>query len=162
MTAFVFIVTPTASFGQIEEQQQNTTDNNTSLNAITTATSNVTAITPTIELGEEPFAVGRYTLVSETMINETQQVQIILEGSTRIRLPNSMETITTRDTGEAIITFIPGGGVIRGQLQLATEDGSETVTAMLPNTFKVTLRQQSALYTLVQTLPECWHPLTIR
>jgi hypothetical protein len=92
------------------------------------ATSHVTAITPTIELGEEPFAVGRYTPVSETMINETQQIQIILEGSTRITLPNTTETITTRDTGEDIITFIPGGGVIRGQLLLTTEDGSETAT----------------------------------
>jgi len=36
-------------------------------------TTSTTPITPTIELGEEPFAVGRYTPVSQTMINETLQ-----------------------------------------------------------------------------------------
>jgi hypothetical protein len=63
MIAFVFIVTPKTAFALIEQQQQrrpaqhlNTTDNNTSLNAIPTTTSNVIAITHTIELGE-PFAV---------------------------------------------------------------------------------------------------------
>ena len=53
-------------------------NNNTSLNTTTTST----PITPTVELGEEPFAVGRYSPVSVNMINETQQVQIVLEGST--------------------------------------------------------------------------------
>ena len=97
-----------------------------SLNAAT-----ATAITPTIELGEEPFAVGRYTPVSQTMINETQQLKIIFEGSTTITLSNSTEPITTRDKGESIITFLPGGGggINRGQIQLTTEDGSETVIA---------------------------------
>ena len=63
------------------------------------------------------------------MINETQQLQIVFEGSTTITLPNSTETITTRDTGEGLITSLPGGGVIRGQIQMSTEDGSESVTA---------------------------------
>jgi hypothetical protein len=85
--------------------------------------------------GEEPFAVGRYTPVSQTTINETQQLQIIFEGSTTITLPNSTETITTRDRGEGIITFLPGGGVIRGQIQLTTEDGSETTTADITEYF---------------------------
>jgi hypothetical protein len=80
-----------------------TMSDNTSLNATTTI------ITPTIDLAEEPFAVAHYRAVSETMINETQQLQISLEGSTTITLPNSTETITTRDTGEGIITFFPGG-----------------------------------------------------
>ena len=77
----------------------------TTMNA-TTATP--LPITPTIELGEEPFAVGRYTPVSQTMINETQQLQIIFEGSTTITLPNTTESITTRDRVEGIITFLQG------------------------------------------------------
>jgi hypothetical protein len=103
-------------------------DNASSLNA-------TTPITPTIELGEEPFAIGRYSPVSETVLNETQQIQIALEGSTTITLPNTTETITTRDRGEGIITFLPGGGVIRGQIQLTTEDGSESATADLTEYF---------------------------
>lgn len=84
-----------------------------------------------IELGEKPFAVGRYTPAIENVINETQQVQISLEGSTTITLPNSTETITTRDTGEGVITSLPGGGVIRAQIQMSAEDGSESVTVDL-------------------------------
>jgi hypothetical protein len=42
-----------------------------SMNATTTATT--TPITSTIKLGEEPFALGRYTPVSQTMIDETLQ-----------------------------------------------------------------------------------------
>jgi hypothetical protein len=98
-----------------------TMSNNTSLNFTTT----------NIELGEEPFAVGRYSPVSENVINETQELQIFFEGSTTITLPNSTETITTRDTGEGIITLLPGGGVIRGQIQMSTEDGSESATVTL-------------------------------
>ena len=62
------------------------------------------------------------------MINETQQLQISFEGSTTITLPNSTETIITRDTGEGIITFFPGGGVGRVQIHMTTEDGSESAT----------------------------------
>ncbi len=93
-----------------------------------------TAITPTIELGEEPFAVSRTRPASETMINETQQL-IAFEGSTIITLPNSTESITTRDRGEGIITFLSGGGIIRGQIQLTSEDGSETATADITEYF---------------------------
>jgi hypothetical protein len=98
-----------------------TMSNNTSLNFTTT----------NIELGEEPFAVGRYSPVSENVINETQELQIFFEGSTTITLPNFTQTITTRDTGEGIITLLPGGGVIRGQIQMTTEDGSESATVTL-------------------------------
>jgi hypothetical protein len=49
-----------------------TMSDNTSLNATTITT---TVITPTIDLAEEPFAVAHYRAVSETMINETQQLQ---------------------------------------------------------------------------------------
>jgi hypothetical protein len=59
------------------------------------------------------------------MINETQQLQIVFEGSTTITLPNSTETITTRDTGEGVITFLPGG-VGRGQIHMTTEDRRES------------------------------------
>jgi hypothetical protein len=69
------------------------------------------------------------------VLNETQQLQIVLEGSTTITLPNTTESITTRDRGEGIITLLPGGGVIRGQIQLTTEDGSETATADLTEYF---------------------------
>jgi hypothetical protein len=123
---------PTAAASPIDGGDTSTTtmsDNTSSSLNVTTA------ITPTIELGEEPFAVGRYSPVSETVLNETQQLQIVFEGSTTITLPNTTESITTRDRGEGIITLLPGGGVIRGQIQLTTEDGSESATADLTEYF---------------------------
>ena len=106
-------------------------NNNTSLNT----TSSSTPITSNVELEEEPFAVGRYSPVSVNMINETQQLQIVFEGGTTITLPNSTETITTRDTGEGLITSLPGGGVTRGQIQMSTEEGSESATVDLTEYF---------------------------
>jgi hypothetical protein len=44
--------------------------------------------------------------------------------------------ITTIDTGEAIITDLPrDGGVIRGQIQMITEDGFESVTVYFTEYF---------------------------
>lgn len=106
-------------------------NNNTSLNTTTSST----PITSNVELEEEPFAVGRYSPVSVNMINETQQLQIVFEGGTTITLPNSTETITTRDTGEGLITSLPGGGVIRGQIQMSTEEGSESAIVDLTEYF---------------------------
>jgi hypothetical protein len=74
--------------------------------------------------------------VSENVISETQQVEVVYEGSTTITtLPNTTETITTRDKGEGILTFIPGGGVFHGQLRMTTEDGSESATALFTEHF---------------------------
>ena len=59
-----------------------------SMNAAATTTT--TPITYTIKLGEEPFALGRYTPVSQTMIDKTlqqQQLKLVFEGSTTITLP---------------------------------------------------------------------------
>jgi hypothetical protein len=59
-----------------------------SMNATTATT---TPITYTIKLGEEPFALGRYTPVSQTMLDKTlqqqQQLKLVFEGSTTITLP---------------------------------------------------------------------------
>lgn len=97
-----------------------TTSDNISLNV---TTSNV-------DLEEEPFAVGHYTQVSQNLVNETLPLQIVLEGSTTFTgLPNTTETITTIDTGEAVITALPGGGVIRGQIQMMLEEGFESAIA---------------------------------
>jgi hypothetical protein len=61
-----------------------------SMNATTTAAT-TTPITSTIKLGEEPFALGRYIPVSQTMIDKTlqqqQQLKLVFEGSTTITLP---------------------------------------------------------------------------
>jgi hypothetical protein len=117
-TTVVYAQTP------IENMTATTT---TVTNATTTA-----AAPTTLEFEDEPFAESRFTLVSENVINETsQQVGIVFEGSTTITmLPNTTETITTRDIGEGILTFIPGGGVLHGQVQLTTEDGSESAIGL--------------------------------
>jgi hypothetical protein len=116
-----------------------TTTDTTTMNATTTApTTPLTPITPptTIDLEDEPFAESRITPVSENVINETQQIELVFEGNTTITmLPNTTETITTRDRGDGILTFIPGGGVFHGQLQLTTEDGSESAIALFTEHF---------------------------
>ncbi len=56
----------------------------------TTTTATTTPITSTIKLGERPFALGRYTPVSQTMIDKTlqqQQPKLVFEGNTTITLP---------------------------------------------------------------------------
>ena len=92
-----------------------TMSDNTSLNGTTT----------TVELADEPFAVGHYRTVSDNMTSEGQ-VEFTFEGNTTITLPNSTEMITTKDTGQGNVTFLPrGGAVIRAQIHMTTEDGSE-------------------------------------
>ena len=120
MTTVVYAQTPT--------ENMTATTTTTATNATTT-----TAAAPTtLEFEDEPFAESRFTPVSENVINETsQQVVVVFEGSTTITmLPNTTETITTRDIGEGILTFIPGGGVLHGQVQLTTEDGSESAIGL--------------------------------
>ena len=118
MTTVVYAQTPTENM---------TATTTTATNATTTA-----AAPTTLEFEDEPFAESRFTPVSENVINETsQQVVVVFEGNTTITmLPNTTETITTRDIGEGILTFIPGGGVLHGQVQLTTEDGSETAIGL--------------------------------
>jgi hypothetical protein len=105
--------------GGVGTSAPTTMANNTSLSANTTS----------IELSDEPFAVGHYRTVSDNMTSEGQ-VQFRFEGNTTITLPNSTETITTRDTGEGTFSFLPGGaaGSPRGQIHMTTEDGSESVS----------------------------------
>jgi hypothetical protein len=72
----------------------------------TTATNATTTAAPTnLEFEDEPFAESRFTPVSQNVINETQQVELL-------------------------VTFIPGGSVLHGQVQLITEDGSESAIAL--------------------------------
>ncbi|MDQ3840925.1 MAG: hypothetical protein M3297_16855 [Thermoproteota archaeon] len=96
------------------------TPDSTSLDATTTTST-------TIELAEEPFAVGRYTTASEDMITEIE-TRFSFEGNTTITLPNTAETTTTRDTGEGTFSLFPGysAGSLRGHIHMATEDGSES------------------------------------
>jgi hypothetical protein len=87
-----------------------------------------TTTTTTVELADEPFAVGHYRTVSDNMTSEGQ-VEFTFEGNTTITLPNSTEMITTRDTGQGNVTFLPrGGAVIHAQIHMTTEDGSENAT----------------------------------
>src|SRR5918996_1419511 len=118
MTTVVYAQTPTENM---------TATTTTATNATTTA-----AAPTTLEFEDEPFAESRFTPVSENVINETsQQVVVVFEGNTTITmLPNTTETITTRDIGEGILPFIPGGGVLHGQVQLTTEDGSESAIGL--------------------------------
>jgi hypothetical protein len=99
----------------------------TSANTTSMSEGNRSSNTSTINLADEPFAVGHYRTVSNNMTSEG--VQFTFEGNTTITVPNSTETITTLDTGQGNVTFLPGGGaVIRAQIHMTTEDGSENAT----------------------------------
>jgi hypothetical protein len=129
LTGFVMPTTALASL-PIDDTTITTDGGDTSVNNTTMSENNMSSsAATTIDLADEPFAVGHYRS-APTNISETQ-VQFTIEGNTTITLPNSTETITTRDTGQGNVTFLPGGGanVIRGQIHMTTEDGSENATA---------------------------------
>jgi len=92
-----------------------------------TITTNTTTTTPRVELEDEPFAVGRYFIVSKKRKSDSQ-VQFTFEGNTTITLPNSTETIMTRDTGQGNITHLPGGvgNIVTLQIHITSKDGSES------------------------------------
>jgi hypothetical protein len=81
----------------------------------------------TVTLAEKPFLIEHGRTVAATPINQTH-MQISLVGNGTITLPNSTETITTRDTGSAIIRLTPTGNIANGQIHISTEDGSENAT----------------------------------
>ncbi len=77
-----------------------------------------------IILAEEPFLVEHGRTVAATPINQTH-MQISLAGNGTITLPNSTETVKTKDTGNAIARLTPTGNIAQGQINISTEDGSE-------------------------------------
>ena len=124
LLGFSYVMHTAAASLSTDEATNTTTttlSDNTPLNATTTTTSS-------IELADEPFAMGHYRSVP-TNISETQ-VQFTFEGNTTITVPNSTETIETMDTGQGNVTFLSVGGanVIRAQIEMTTEDGSEGAT----------------------------------
>jgi hypothetical protein len=130
-SAILMTTTTTVVYAQTLPENMTATTTTT-----TNATTTTTAAPTNLEFEDEPFAESRLRAVSENVISETQQVELVFEGNTTITtLPNTTETITTRDVGEGILTFIPGGGVLHGQLQLTTEDGNESATALFTEHF---------------------------
>ena len=81
----------------------------------------------TINLAEKPFLIEHGRTVAAIPINQTH-IQISLAGNGTITLPNSTETVTTKDTGSAIARLTPTGNIVNGQILLNTEDGSENAT----------------------------------
>jgi hypothetical protein len=80
-----------------------------------------------ITLAEKPFLVEHGRTVAATPINQTH-MQISLVGNGTITLPNSTETVMTKDTGNAIARLTPTGNIVHGQIHVDTEDGSENAT----------------------------------
>jgi hypothetical protein len=81
----------------------------------------------TINLAEKPFLVEQGKTVAATPINQTH-IRISLAGNGTIMLPNSTETVKTKDTGDAIARLTPTGNIVQGQIHMSTEDGSEKGT----------------------------------
>jgi hypothetical protein len=80
-----------------------------------------------ITLAERPFLSEHGRTVAATPINQTH-MQISLVGNGTITLPNSTETVMTKDTGNAIARLTPTGNIVHGQIHVGTEDGSENAT----------------------------------
>ncbi len=95
----------------------------TNENVALTSNNNNNAIT----LAEKPFLVEYGRTVAANPVNQTH-VQISLVGNGTMSLPNSTETITTKDSGSAIARLTPTGNIVNGQIHVRTEDGSENAT----------------------------------
>src|ERR671914_1196897 len=80
-----------------------------------------------IILAEKPFLEEYGKTVGAMPINSTH-MQISLAGNGTITLPNSTETVMTKDTGNAIARLTPTGNIVNGQIHLSTEDKSENAT----------------------------------
>jgi hypothetical protein len=81
----------------------------------------------TITLAEKPFLVEHGKTVAVNPINQTH-IQISLAGNGTIMLPNSTETVKTKDTGNAIARLTPTGNIAQGEIHISTEDGIEKGT----------------------------------
>ena len=87
-----------------------------------------------LQISDQPFAVGHYSTVSESLTNT--MIELEIKGNTTITLPNSTEKITTNDTGNVTITFTEtGGAILEGQVHLATADGTENATITVTEFF---------------------------
>jgi hypothetical protein len=80
-----------------------------------------------ITLANKPFLVEHGRTVAANPINQTH-IQISLVGNGTIMLPNSTETVKTKDTGNAIARLTPTGNIAQGQIHISTEDGNENGT----------------------------------
>jgi hypothetical protein len=80
-----------------------------------------------VSLAEKPFLIEHGRTVAANPINQTH-IQISLVGNGTITLPNSTETVKTKDTGDAIARLTPTGNIAQGQIHISTEDGSENAT----------------------------------
>src|SRR5215217_6924651 len=148
MTAFLLVIASLLGFSSvmstaaaslsIDETSTNTTTATEDNGDTSTATDNMSLYAnattiPTVELAEEPFAVGHYREVSN-MTDETQE-QFSFEENTTITLPGTTQTITTRDTGQGTFILLPGGG--SGTVHFSTN--STGILAPLNNTIAVFL-----------------------
>jgi hypothetical protein len=109
------------SSGQQQEEEQQDDD-------VTPGPPSVGAnVTHAIILAEKPFLIEHGRTVAANPINQTH-IQISLAGNGTITLPNSTETVMTKDIGSAIARLTPTGNIAQGQIHISTEDGSENAT----------------------------------
>lgn len=109
------------SSGQQQEEEQQDDD-------VTPGSPSVGAnVTHAIILAEKPFLIEHGRTVTANPINQTH-IQISLAGNGTITLPNSTETVMTKDIGSAIARLTPTGNIAQGQIHISTEDGSENAT----------------------------------
>jgi hypothetical protein len=107
--------------GQQQEEEQQDDD-------VTLGPPSVGAnVTHAIILAEKPFLIEHGRTVAANPINQTH-IQISLAGNGTIMLPNSTETVLTKDIGSAIARLTPTGNIAQGQIRISTEDESENAT----------------------------------
>lgn len=89
--------------------------------------SETVAASKLIPLHKEPILVEHGKTTAVNPINQTH-IQISLTGNGTLHPPNSTETIKTNDMGNAIVRLMPEGDIVRGEIHMSTEDGSENAT----------------------------------
>ena len=73
----------------------------------------------TLTLAEKPFLTEHGKTVAVNPINQTH-IQISLAGNGTIMLPNSTETVKTKDTGNAVTRLTPTGNIAQGEIHIST------------------------------------------
>ncbi len=72
-----------------------------------------------IILAEKPFLIEQGKTLAATQINQTH-LQLSLVGNGTITLPNSTETVLTKDSGNAIARLTHTGVIVHGQFHIST------------------------------------------
>jgi hypothetical protein len=86
-----------------------------------------------IKISEQPMAIGHYNTTSQNFGHNSMQISFA--GNTAFTLANSTGIVNAPTSGNITIYFTQSGGILNGQGQLTSEDGTENATFVLTELF---------------------------